>query len=219
MHLLHTFKEIDNQNHLNFQTNVVATFYGGLSQYIPLLKYAIMGSLPLQEMSDTLKFLDYQSFLRVKLVDVVDGLETYFKAIIAKENFPLKEIAISECKLEAYTPRVNTTPVSQHIKRIIFHNSKINFASFRLFLNEFKSLDYIEFDNCTFSGDFEQLNMSNTNIKSMKMKNLQKTLFGYKYNGVAPTIIIVSIYFTDQNLTRHYSIVDDILIEATQHIF
>lgn len=40
VHLLHTFKEIDSQNHLNSQTNVVATFYGGSLQSIPLLKYS-----------------------------------------------------------------------------------------------------------------------------------------------------------------------------------
>lgn len=54
-------------------------------------------------MSEMLKFLDYQSFSHVKLVDVAGGLETYFKAIIAKEHTYLKEIVVSECKLEAYT--------------------------------------------------------------------------------------------------------------------
>lgn len=79
----------------------------------------------------------------------------------------------------------------------------------------------MEFDNCTFDGDpkIESIDMSSTDIKSMKIINFRKMVFGYDYTDTVQTVIVISIYFATQDLTRYFSIVDDILIETTKRTF
>ncbi|GAA5802877.1 hypothetical protein HPULCUR_008352 [Helicostylum pulchrum] len=217
VHLLHTYKEINNPNHIKFESNVVATFYGGSIQSAPLLKWVIMVGQSDQEKIDRLSFLDDQIISCLRVEGVTD-LQPSLKLLIAKEQTRLKQIVFFDCVLDGYTPRINAAPVSQHIKCIIFRDCKIDFLTLKSFLKEFESLDYIEFDNCTFSGNTEMksIDISDTNIKIMKMINFRKMLDGHTYTDTVQNIITISVYFATQNLTRYFSVVENNVLETTR---
>ncbi|KAI9266177.1 hypothetical protein EDC94DRAFT_603038 [Helicostylum pulchrum] len=219
VHLLYSYNEQTNQNHLNFQSNAVATFYGGSAQSTLLLKYTMMTSISIEEIIDKLKVLDYQSISCFRIAGTKSNLETLLKQIIATERTYLKKLVVFDCIFKNYVPRANTTPISQHITRIIFFNCKIDLLPLKSFLKEFKSLDYVEFDSCTFGGttDIKSIDMSDTDIKTMKMINFQKFMSTNTYTDRVPTVITIRIYFAASQTFRYFSAVENNLFETSRH--
>lgn len=155
----------------------------------------------------------------LRITDNCWDVAQVFKQIIAKKRTYLKQMVFFGCILDYYTPRADTTPVSQHIKRIIFRACVIEYLSLKSFLDEFDSLDYIEFDACKFRSvgyNVRSNDVSDTDIKSMRLKNFSNSLGG---KSRFDNITIISIYFTTRDLTRYFSDIDHNLIENTKSAF
>ncbi|KAI9334195.1 hypothetical protein BD770DRAFT_402547 [Pilaira anomala] len=169
---------------------------------------------------------------KIQLSGIRDGNNSLFpclKAIFQQIPPNLKTVTIANSRLFTHSQLIFFEP-SLSFERLEFHNCSMDLTIFENFLHQFKSLDYLEFIDCSLSRGYydnsQSLRMGNTAIGTMCISNCKVSNdHHYSYNNYhtgaqnPPAVVSISVYLADRDITKYYVMIDDHVIDVIKDTF